>query len=377
MNKARRGRGEDAIYPVKSKGCYAGAISLGFDSEGKRIRRTVYGRTKQDVKDKLDAIRNELKAGIHTSATYTVRQCVEDWLKDGTGDVSASTLDNYRLIAQHIIVELGSKTLKDLKAPEVSVALQRLAGRMSSRSVKLARMTLVRPIRHAELGDLVGRNVAALTTAPRGQTGRPSRSMTLAQAITLLRVAERSDTLIGDYTILSLLGGIRTEEARELRWPEVDVEAGSVAVYRSVRIGGDTKTPKSRRRLKVSEKAIQAIRRQHERQQVQRASAGDAWREHDLVFASALGTPLDAHNMRRAFRALTRAAELGESWTPRELRHTFVSLLSDSDVSIEDIADLVGHSSSRTTETVYRHQIRPQLTKGAEAMDAILSQATF
>ncbi|MBB4931272.1 integrase [Lipingzhangella halophila] len=61
---------------------------------------------------------------------------------------------------------------------------------------------------------------------------------------------------------------------------------------------------------------------------------------------------------------------MGE-WTPRELRHSFVSLMSDSGVRLEDIARLVGHSGTSVTETVYRKQIRPVITGGAEAMDGI------
>jgi integrase len=76
------------------------------------------------------------------------------------------------------------------------------------------------------------------------------------------------------------------------------------------------------------------------------------------------------------FRRACRAARIGEQWTPRELRHSFVSLMSDSDVPLEKIAVLVGHSSSRTTETVYRHQLRPVITTGAEVMDQIFRPAS-
>jgi integrase len=60
-------------------------------------------------------------------------------------------------------------------------------------------------------------------------------------------------------------------------------------------------------------------------------------------------------------------------WTPRELRHSFVSLLSDSGTRIEDIAELCGHAGTRVTEAVYRHQLRPVLLNGAVAMDQIFS----
>lgn len=60
-------------------------------------------------------------------------------------------------------------------------------------------------------------------------------------------------------------------------------------------------------------------------------------------------------------------------WTPREMRHSFVSLLSDSGVPLEDIARLVGHSGTAVTEAVYRKQIRPVLLQGAAAMDTIFA----
>jgi integrase len=68
-------------------------------------------------------------------------------------------------------------------------------------------------------------------------------------------------------------------------------------------------------------------------------------------------------------------AGIGVGWTPRELRHTFVSLMSDNDVAVEEIARLVGHASTKVTETVYRHQLRPVLTTGAEKMDTLLGVA--
>jgi hypothetical protein len=86
-----------------------------------------------------------------------------------------------------------------------------------------------------------------------------------------------------------------------------------------------------------------------------------------------VGTPLDPSHVRRDFRkAIDCAPELNpDDWTPRELRHSFVSLLSDSGVSLDQISLLVGHSSTAVTEAVYRMQIRPVLQGGAVAMDRI------
>ena len=98
-------------------------------------------------------------------------------------------------------------------------------------------------------------------------------------------------------------------------------------------------------------------------------NAGELWQDHDLVFASGTGAPLDRHSVLRAFREITAAAGLGTDWVPRELRHTFVSLLSSDGMPLEDIADLVGHKGTTTTETVNRKVIVPELRRGAEVMD--------
>jgi integrase len=186
------------------------------------------------------------------------------------------------------------------------------------------------------------------------------------------------------YVVLSLTTGIRTEEARVLRWDHVDLDGTphadpplppSVAVWRSVRHGGETKTPKSRRTLALPQIAVQVLKEHWKRQAQDRLMAASLWQDHGLVFCSAVGTPLDAANVRREFRKITETAGLGEGWAPRDLRHTFVSLMSASGVPVEEIARLAGHNRTATTELVYRHELRPVITTGAEVMDRILDSA--
>lgn len=100
--------------------------------------------------------------------------------------------------------------------------------------------------------------------------------------------------------------------------------------------------------------------------------AGPAWLDSNLVFTTSVGTQLDAANVRRDFRRVIEAAGLDPyAWTPRELRHSFVSLLSASGVDIEAISHLVGHANTRVTELVYRKELRPVLTRGAAALDTL------
>ena len=233
----------------------------------------------------------------------------------------------------------------------------------------IAHNALTRALRHAEANRHVTHNVAALVDTPKGQSGRPSKALTAEQAAAVLKAAE--DSRLSAYLVLCLMTGIRTEEARALRWDHVNLDAASIAVWRSVRLGGDTKTSKSRRTLGLPQAAVEALREHRVQQDEEKLAAGELWRDHDLVFTTTVGTELDAANVRRYFRGICKAAGIGDDWTPRELRTSFVSLLSASGVPVEEIARLAGHSSSRTTEVVYRKELRPVLVKGAEIMDQI------
>ena len=221
--------------------------------------------------------------------------------------------------------------------------------------------------------DLVKRNVVELTEVPGGQRGRPSKSLTPQQADDVL-TKTRPDRL-HNYIVLSLLTGARTEELRALDWVHVNLDARTayLEVWRSVREGGDTKTKNSKRTLALPELCVEALRRQRAQQAAERLAAGDRWLDTGLVFTTAFGTAIDAANVRRDFRRALRLVPglAPDDWTPRELRHSFVSLLSNADVPVEQISQLVGHRGTTVTELVYRHQLKPVLQTGATVMDQL------
>ena len=390
---ARRGWGDDAIYWVARRRRYVGAASFGYGPDGKRVRKVVSGKTKQEVKDKLKALHEDLARPVRSSRDYTLGLAVEDWLGEAMTDRSPQTVEKYRNVLRSVLREIGDKILADLTAADVRAALARLARTHSTDTVSIARLGLERSTRHAEANDLADRNVAALVDAPRGRSGRPSKALSPEQAAALLRVSRQKRTvrefpgspprppsLMHAYIVLCLLVGVRTEEARALRWDHVDLDGQpdadppvppNVAIWRSVRAHGDTKTEKSRRTLGLPRMAVTALRDHRERQLADRVAAGELWQDRGLVFTTQIGTPLDAANVRRMFKNVCTAAGLGDNWTPRELRTSFVSLMSHRGVSTEEITRLVGHSSTRITETVYRRELRPVITTGAEVMDQI------
>ena len=96
--------------------------------------------------------------------------------------------------------------------------------------------------------------------------------------------------------------------------------------------------------------------------------------DEGIVFCTRNETPMTKSNMRRAFQALCKNAGLGEDWTTYELRHSFVSLVSDQLDDLVKVADLAGHVDTRTTQG-YRHNVRPSLPHAIDAWDQLLADA--
>ena len=409
---ARRRRGEDGISfehrgpcrdPERHRHCaglWRGEVTLGYTQDGRRARRKVSGKTKTSVVDKLRELHNELDKGIIPStgyANYTARQAAADWLTNGLDGRAAKTIKKNENVLEPILMTIGTRKLRELTAGDVRLALSRMASEYSTAAVTMGHLALKRAIRHAEANDLVSRNVATLVDTPKGQEGRPSRSLTIEQAMAVITAARtlpaielrpglkdvrRPAVLMHAYIVLSLLVGVRTEEARALRWHNVNLDGDSdasppvpphVEIWRSVRVSGETKTERSRRTLGLPHMAVEALRELRESQAQERLLAGESWQNTGLVFTTHLGTALDAGNVRKMFKRVCEVAGIGDGWTPRELRTSFVSLMSHRGVSIEEIARLAGHASTRTTEVVYRRELRPVITTGAEIMDELFS----
>jgi hypothetical protein len=92
-------------------------------------------------------------------------------------------------VLEPILKVAGARKLRELSAADVRQALATMAAGFSSAAVTMGHLALKRAIRHAEANDLVSRNVAALVDTPRAQEDRPSKSLTLDQAIAVITAA--------------------------------------------------------------------------------------------------------------------------------------------------------------------------------------------
>lgn len=375
---SRQTRGDGGLWWNEQRQRWVAQKTVGYDARGKRVVRFGSGTSQSAAKRELRDRVKEYEAGLAVhSDRYTVRDAVEDWLAYGQGLTSATTVEkNTALCNNHIVPILGGRRLRELTATEVDRWFKTRAVLMTTSSLRQLKSCFERVVRRAQALGYVDRNVVALCKIPHGREGRGSKAMTFEQARELL--TKTVDDPLHCYIVVSLMTGARTEELRALRWEhvhlrEVDGVPPHVEVWRSVRSGGDTKTRKSRRTLALPEIAVEKLAA-HKREQDKQRKAADSWADDDLVFATSAGTVMDSANVRRDFRrAIANVPSLdGRDWTPRELRHTFVSLLSDSGLLVDQIAQLIGHTSgSQVTERIYRKQLRPVIQTGATTMDTL------
>ena len=372
----RRGAGEGSIFKDPKNGRWRALVDLGADASGKRQRKKVSGRTRAEVLLKLREVQRDAEDGLAAGGRHlTVGALGEEWLRHSSGELSATTLEvRTWAVRQHLVPALGARRVRQLSAEDVSLFLQDLALAGYARaSLEKVRGVLIQVLRHAERQGLVARNVAALVPTPAGPRAE-GRSLTVGQARVLLEAA-KGHPLEAAF-VLGLTCGLRPGELLGLKWEDVDLDQGVLRISRAVsRVGGTaqlgpTKTASSRRQLRLPAGTGDALRQHRVLQLARQAVMGEHWADLDLVFPTSRGTLLDPANLRRALRSVTEKAGLGR-WHPHELRHSAASLLSAAGVPLEEVADVLGHASTRVTSATYRHRTSPTVDAAARPMQAL------
>ena len=173
----RRGSGEDSIY--KDGDRWRGAVSLGYDAGGRRVRKKVSGRTRAEVVEKLRRLRQQVDGGIVPDHRLTVQDFLDRWVTVNLpGAVAEATEDSYvDTIRLHLVPALGRKQLAKLTVADLDKLwkAKRDAG-YSSNSVRIMRTVLRRAIGQAEREGIVTRNVARLSTRSGSGPGPAVRS---------------------------------------------------------------------------------------------------------------------------------------------------------------------------------------------------------
>ena len=374
---AKRGNGEGSISRRKD-GTYMARYWV--DTPTGRKRQTIYGKKgekRQDVADRLaEALGNRSKGLVFDADNQKLEEYLERWLADSVrGSVKPVTYDSYaRLVQVHIAPGLGRVKLKALSPAHLqSFYRTKLDAGLSPRTVQYLHAVLHRALKQALRWGLVPRNVSEAVDPPRVQR-EEIRPLSAEQAQVLLEAA-RENRLEAIY-VLAVHCGLRQGELLGLKWEDVDLERGILQVRRTLSNGVFTtpKTAKSRRSVKLTESALDALRKHLKRQLEEIDQAGSLWQENGLIFATEAGTPLNRHNLgNRSFKPLLERAGLPRSTRFHDLRHTCATLLLVKGIHPKVVQELLGHSNVGITLDTYSHVLPNMGDAAAEAMENALS----
>jgi len=384
----KRGNGEGTICRRKD-GVWCAAITAGRDPEtGKLKRFYFYGKTRQEVAEKLARALGDVRTGTFLEPSrVTVGQWLDTWLNEykKPPKIRPTTWDSYEMhIRVHIKPAIGVLPLRQLQPHH----LQRLynekfaAGRVDGRGGLSTRtVEIIHTIMHAALDQavkegLVARNVAEATTLPKKEKGEP-RALTPEEQERVF--AALDNDRLGAAFVLALGSGLRRGEILALRWQDVDLKEGALRVRRClvrtrdpedptrwVLAFHEPKTAKGRRSIPIPRWAVAALKAHKVRQNQEKLRLGGAYQDADLVFATEDGRPICPRDFNRRFDRLKALAGLPEDVTLHSLRHTYATRLLEAGEHPKVVQELLGHAQIGLTLDTYSH-VLPELKKSAAA----------
>jgi integrase len=345
-------------------------------------RKYVYDRKYGGVQRKLaEAMGDAAKGIVVDDKNLTVGEYLDHFLEDvQRGSVRESTYsrDKY-LLTNHAKPTLGRVKLKNLGA----MHLQRLyrekqdAGLSPSTVLKLHHI-LHKALSQAVKWDLIPRDPADAVKAPT-PTPKEMHPLCSEEARRLLEAA-KGNRLEALY-VLAVTTGMRRGELLGLKWSDVDIENARLSIRRTLtriengkRVAlGDTKNRKSRRTVRLTQRATEALRSHLERQLGEIEAAGDLYGDQGLVFTTEAGTPINPSNLRqRSFAPLLIKAGLPHIRF-HDLRHTCATLLLSKGVHPKFVQELLGHATIAITLDTYSHVMPGMGDHTATAMEDALS----
>jgi integrase len=340
------------------------------DGPGRRqVWRSGY-RTKWDAvaAERKFLVELETDRGDHRDAGPTVAEFLTDWLVQSQPTRRATTSVSYeRCVRDHVVPYFGDVLLRELKPDDVRRWQSALLckprrfreGALSPTTVRYCHRLLRRALQDALRWELIERNPCDAVVAPRRadtemQVWSPEQSRRFLTHV-------ESDRLAAMWRLF-LATGMRRGEVAGLRWIDVDLDAGRLAV-RHTRVlvydratVSEPKTRRSRRVVALDAGTAQALTRHRQRQDDERAYAGEVWVETGYVFVREDGTPLDPDRISHLFRWTAEAAAV-----PRirlhDLRHTAAALALAAGMHPKVMSDRLGHSSIAITLDVYGHLV--------------------
>ena len=388
MARMKRTANGSGCIRLRKDGRWEGIYSIpDADGCGKYIRKSVYGKTQEDVRKKLTQIISEIDEGTYSDASkYTVSEWLETWLDTYVKPaVKDFTLDSYTNICRnHIIPSLGKLKLKELKTTQIQKFYNLLLdrGTLSVKTIKNIHGVLHKALTQAYLVGEIKQNPADRCQLPK--TYRPKIEPLENEDITRFLEAIKGHKYEIVY-FLTLFAGLRQGEVLGLTWDCVDFENNIILIDKQLKRSSHHKgahyhldrTKNGRERyIGVAPAVIDMLRRQMIWQQECAKKAGSAWNnEWNLVFTNELGNHLCHSTVYNNYKRIVK--DLGiENKRFHDLRHTYAVASLESGDDIKTVQDNLGHATASFTLDVYGHVSRQMKQRSAANMQNFINKVS-
>lgn len=365
----KRANGEGTIAR-RADGRYVGAAYVPVSGVGRR-RVFVYGRTREQAREKLDELMRKADDGIpRARERQTVGDYLDYWLEHVVKpEKRATTYNGYEtMVRVHIKPVIGRTKLDELGPADVRRLLAVLRDtdtngrgggprKLSARMVQFAHAVLRNALSNAVREELLTRNAAKLVQIANPEYDVGAGLDPIAARALLRQI--KDERLYALY-LCAIVLGMRRSELLGLAWDAVDLDAGRLVVRQRLTWSNGSanlappKSRASRRVIPLPSTVVDTLRDHRRQQDSDREAAGDQWTETGLVFTTWLGWSISPRTLAQKWHVIRTAAGLGRLRF-HDLRHTAVSLLLALGVPPHVVREIVGHSDVKVTMMVYAH----------------------
>lgn len=389
MSKRANGEGSIAFY--SSRNCYRGQLTIGVDENGKAKRKSFYGKTKKEVKEKMETYKllNPInKAAINE---YTVATWFNYWLWNiKKRDIKPKTFERYECIYRNYIKgsEIANIPLYKFKLNNLQAYYNRLSDNGKSPSIiKTINEKLKSSMIDAEKNGYIEKNYCQLVNLPKEKRKE--------KKIEVFSVDQQNDFLEiikgHEFEILFLLAigtGLRRGELLALRWSDIDFENKTINVDSNIqqayifedeetkrleKIEQEPKTVNSFRTVPIPSKVLAKLQEHKQKQEQYKLAFQERYIDNDFVICDKYGKALDVKRPTRMFYSIQKKMGIPEDEKIKfhGLRKTYATRLFEKEVPPKTVQMLLGHSEISITLDIYTQVMENKKVEAIEKIDDI------
>lgn len=384
---AKRGNGEGSIG--KYKNGWRAKIMIGYNDDGKPVRKEFFGKTRKEAQNKLDEYKKQLNSDIIPADDKIIlAEWYYTWLWDfRKKDLKPKSFQRYEGIYRNYIVgsEIGKIKLVDLRTIHLQKYYNKLleVDNKPASTIRSLNTKLKTCLTEAEKQGYIQKNWCKLVTLPKDNNSKEVNILTQEEQALFVKAIENHPLEI--LFLLDLGTGLRLGELLGLKWGDINFKEENLKVSRTIqrvteidKNGNRTskiieQTPKTKnaiRTIPIPHDIFLKLKVHRKKQLEEKLLAGELYYDNDYVFCNELGYPMDDKKPGRNLKSILKKLGINPIKF-HALRHTYATRLFEANVNPKTVQVLMGHYDISMTMDIYTHVMENQKIEAVEELNKI------